>query len=322
MPERATAAPTDDDDGADERRWLAAYPALIASRMLLAGIIASLSPLAAGPYRGLGLRVGVGGLVLAASVGYARGRPWARRVLMVWLTLVVALDLLGERDVLGALLAGGILWLVIRCGAGAEGAAPPRRPLRWVVPAALVGAIDVLWPMALGAVTPTTLESLAVVSRAVYDGPAVDGPGWSSLARPQGHEAEARRPGEVRLVPRGDRLVFEGLEVVRGGEVSYHPDRRALVIGDAVLRGAATDGASGLVGWKSYKGLEFVRRYGRVRGRVILARLDDGPWWVSFEDLEVDRRRARASYVLHALPGATAPAPVPPPEIGPDPQLR
>ncbi|MBX3469869.1 MAG: hypothetical protein KF878_23590 [Planctomycetes bacterium] len=279
---------------ADERAWLAAYPALIGAPMLLSAFMALVSPLSLGPLTGLGGRVVLGALLVAAGVHLALGRRWAGRFLVGWLAVSGLLELLVARDLvmvgLNALLLV-IFWRLIP----APGAPPARRPLRWLVPAAVVGAVDVLWPVVLGAVNPLVVAALPEVAPTV-------------LRLDEGEWREAN--GGVRLVPRGDLLVVEGLPLVRGAEVAFVPGRDALLVGDAVLRGAPTAGTSPVIG--AYDGLEYTRRFGRVRGRVVVARARARDQvLVSFEGLAVDGRRARASVVLRlpARPGAPALAP-------------
>lgn len=274
--------PLDPQRLAAERSWIAAYPALVTSGVLTHGLIALCSPLNVGAVSGLAFRVVVPAIVLVASVGLARGRRWAGRVVIAWALLTLLIDIFAMRDMVLALFGAVILFVVYRVRPGVDAAASPR-PLRWLIPAALVGVIDVVLPLSLGAVTPTRVEDVAPVT--------------SALAADLDLE-HAWVGGQVRLTPRGDRLVLEGLEVARGQEVAFVPGRRALVIGDAVFRGEPAAGPDG--------GLVFVRRFGRIRGRVVVARTASDHLQLSFEALEVDCRRVRREVVLRRQRAAPA----------------
>lgn len=270
---------------AAERAWIAAYPALINSGLLAQGLIALFSPLSVGAPRGLGFRLVVPLLVLVACAGYARGRRWAGRVVVAWAAFAVIVDLVLVRDGVMALFGAVILFVLYRVRPGLD-AASSARPLRWVIPAALVGVVDAVLPLALGGVTPTRVEDVAPITSTLsadldLEHAWIGGPG-----------------GQVRLTPRGDRLVLEGLEIARGQEVAIVPGRRALVVGDAVLRGDAVADPPG--------GIAFVRRFGRIRGRVVAARSGSEDLHLSFEGLDVDCRRVRVGVSLRR---ATKPLP-------------
>jgi hypothetical protein len=266
---------------AAERAWIAAYPALVTSGELVRALIALCSPLNVGPTGGLGLPLLAGALALLGSVGYALGRPAAGVVVLVWAAGSALLDLLVLREY-AAGCVGVLIFVLLHRVRPRAGATASPRPLRWVLPAALVGVIDVVLPLSLGAVTPTRVEDVAPLASTT--GADLD------LARAW----RAVGAADVRLVPRGELLVLEGVEVAHDQPVAIDPRRRALLVGDAVLRGEPLTGGS--------TGLVFVRRFGRVRGRVVLLRTSPDALQLSFEGLEVDCQRSRVALVLSAAP--------------------
>ncbi|MCW8141501.1 MAG: hypothetical protein KIT58_21575, partial [Planctomycetota bacterium] len=94
----------------------------------------------------------------------------------------------------------------------------------------------------------------------------------------------------VRLVarPGEERLVLEGATWVLGREVSLHPTRGALTIGDALFVARDAGGEQGAI--------TFARRHGRVRGTVELRRAQDEVRIVA--RLKVDYRGVRREVVL------------------------